>query len=410
MKKATTEIKTPLNPLLVNPLAEFEPLQQVPLIERIGIDRSIVFNFKLLSLDTDHLSTLISKKNKNQYIVVVEDEKSPIELPNGKRIGKLIIQDQFVGKLTIELRKNNLKNSSYINSTLAISVSGENQNNLQNLNADGYRKRIEDIFEHLKDTYKLEINHSSLEVKQLELNTTFFLDERFWKYKYPILMMMRNLPPKRYGKDKNNDSVKFATWYESNMQKQKVNLETALAKNNGNTVDFKCYNKGKHLQDIGEMGELEQDIMRIEYTIRDKEILRAAFGSNSIKNITDENINKLFKKNFNKDVVNRFYEWHKRNHEELLELVTKHRAMNEKWTSGFFRECRQYAEVNGLPVLFDLEDVKSVIKELEPKSNKDPNGNAKNKYRRFLKQAVYEMDLLGNTRRMKEILKKVSDM
>lgn len=61
---------------------------------------------------------------------------------------------------------------------------------------------------------------------------------------------MRNLPPKRYGKNKNNDSVKFATWYESDMQKQKVNLETALAKNNANILDFKCYNKGKHIQDI----------------------------------------------------------------------------------------------------------------------------------------------------------------
>lgn len=94
---------------------------------------------------------------------MVEDEKSPIELPNGKKIGKLIIQDQFVGKLMIVFRKNNLNNSSYVNSTLAISVSGKKQNNLQNLNADGYKKRIEDVFKHLKNTYKVEINHSSLE-------------------------------------------------------------------------------------------------------------------------------------------------------------------------------------------------------------------------------------------------------
>lgn len=402
MRKATTEIKTPLNPLLLNPLAKFEPLQQVPLIERIGIDRSVVFSFRLLELDTEHIYKI--EKNKNCFVELVENDNSPIQLKNGKRIGKLIIKDKFLGKLIVGFRKSNLVGTCFIESTLEMTVSGKNQNNLQNLNAKEYRDRIDEIFKYLKDTYTLEVDYSTLKVKKLELNATFFLDEPYEKYKYPILMMIRNVSPKRFGKNKNNNTIKYATWHEADSKIQQDKLETALVKNS--SIELKIYNKGKHLQDIGELGELEQDIMRVEYTIKDKRILEGAFGSNSIENITDEKINKLFKKYFNRDVVEPFKQWRSKNRKDLVKLVNKHRSQTEKWTGYFFRECRQYAEINGLPILFDIEDMELVIKELEPKGSK----NAKKKFNRLKKKAVYETDLIGNTRRIKEIINAILEM
>ena len=118
---------------------------------------------------------------------------------------------------------------------------------------------------------------------------------------------------------------------------------------------------------------------------------------------------RLFKKYFNRDVVSKYYEWAARNHEELVELVQKHRAEHNKWTGYFFREIRQREAVQGLPTLFDLEDMRKVMRQLEPRTATGRK-NAWKKFTKFKKQAVYETDLEGHTKRIREIIMKVMDM
>ena len=146
--------------------------------------------------------------------------------------------------------------------------------------------------------------------------------------------------------------------------------------------------------------------MRLEYTVKDPRILNSFFGDNFVASLYDERIIGLFKKYFRRDIVEPYRKWAKQNHEVLIELVRKHRAEHDKWTGYFFREVRQREAVYGLPTLFDLEDVRSVFRFLEPKGSK----NAGHKFRKFKKQAVYEQDLIGHTKRIQEIIGKVMDM
>lgn len=188
------------------------------------------------------------------------------------------------------------------------------------------------------------------------------------------------------------------------MQSGEDKLETALVKNS--SVDLKIYNKGKHLKDIEKIDELDRDIMRVEYTIKDKRILHNAFGDNLVTSLTDEKINDLFRKYFNRDIAAPYHQWASKNHKQLVELTRKHREHYQKWTSTFFRECRQYEAVHGLPILFDLNDMQKVFEELEPKSGR----NSTKKFNKFKNQAIYETDLLGNTDRVKEIIAKIESM
>lgn len=376
----------------------------INLIERIGIDRSALFDFQIISVDTKKIEKHVKQgKNGRSYTKIVYDDKSPIELPNGKRIGKLVIKNQYIGKLTVSFERNNLDGEEYVNSSLELMVSSGNHN-LQNLNTIEYQARIIDVFQVLAEEYGVEADYSTIKIKKLELNATFFLNEAYEKYKQPVLLLMRNVPPKRYGTNKGNNAVKYATWHEANIGTSEDKLETALVKNS--SIELKIYNKGKHLKDIGELDELEKDIMRVEYTIKDRRILENAFGDNLVVSLTDEKINALFKKYFNRDVVTRYYQWAADNHRRLVELTKKHRELYQKWTGSFFRECRQYEATNGLPILFDINDMEKVFRELEPKSGR----NAGKKFKKFKKQAIYESDLVGNTARVKEIISKIMDM
>ena len=376
----------------------------INLVERIGIDRSALFDFLIQEVDTEKIENHAKQgKNGKSYTKIVYDDNSPIELPNGKRVGKLVIKDQYIGKLTVSFERNNLNGGEYVNSSLELMVSGGN-NNLQNLNTMEYQARIIDVFQVLAEDYGVIADYSTIKIKKLELNATFYLKEAYEKYKQPILLLMRNVPPKRYGNNKGNNAVKYATWHEANIGTSEDKLETALVKNS--SIELKIYNKGKHLKDIGELDKLDKDIMRVEYTIKDKRILENAFGDNLVVSLTDEKINGLFKKYFNRDVVTRYYQWAAENHKQLVEMTKKHRELYQKWTGSFFRECRQYEATNGLPILFDINDMEKVFRKLEPKSGR----NASKKFNKFKKQAIYETDLVGNTDRVKEIISKIMDM
>ena len=376
----------------------------INLVERIGIDKSALFDFLIQEVDTEKIENHAKQgKNGKSYTKIVYDDNSPIELPNGKRVGKLVIKDQYIGKLTVSFERNNLNGGEYVNSSLELMVSGGN-NNLQNLNTMEYQARIIDVFQVLAEDYGVIADYSTIKIKKLELNATFYLKEAYEKYKQPILLLMRNVPPKRYGNNKGNNAVKYATWHEANIGTSEDKLETALVKNS--SIELKIYNKGKHLKDIGELDKLDKDIMRVEYTIKDKRILENAFGDNLVVSLTDEKINGLFKKYFNRDVVTRYYQWAAENHKQLVDLTKKHRELYQKWTGSFFRECRQYEATNGLPILFDINDMEKVFRELEPKSGR----NAGKKFKKFKKQAIYETDLVGNTARVKEIISKIMDM
>ena len=376
----------------------------INLVERIGIDKSALFDFLIQEVDTEKIENHAKQgKNGKSYTKIVYDDNSPIELPNGKRVGKLVIKDQYIGKLTVSFERNNLNGGEYVNSSLELMVSGGN-NNLQNLNTMEYQARIIDVFQVLAEEYGVIADYSTIKIKKLELNATFYLKEAYEKYKQPILLLMRNVPPKRYGNNKGNNAVKYATWHEANIGTSEDKLETALVKNS--SIELKIYNKGKHLKDIGELDKLDKDIMRVEYTIKDKRILENAFGDNLVVSLTDEKINGLFKKYFNRDVVTRYYQWAAENHRQLVDLTKKHKELYQKWTGSFFRECRQYESTNGLPILFDINDMEKVFRELEPKSGR----NAGKKFKKFKKQAIYETDLVGNTARVKEIISKIMDM
>lgn len=381
-----------------------ENRQDLNLVERIGIDRSVLCNFNVLEVDEKKFKNAAQNQfGEKVYSQIMYDDQSPIKLDDGRGVSKLVIKHSRIGKFMVSFEKNNLLGREYIKSSLELMVS-EDANNVQNLNSVEYQARISNVFKELDEKFGLKIDYSSIRIKKLEINATFFLNEAYEKYRLPILLLIRNVPVKRYGKNKENNAVKYAAWYEANAKLGEEKLETALVKNS--SIELKIYNKGKHLNDLGMIDALDKGLMRVEYTIKDRRILQNAFGDDLVTSLTDQKINSLFRKYFNRDIVVPYQNWVCRNHEHLVNLTKKHRKLYQRWTSTFFRECRQYEELHGLPALFDIEDMKSVFRELEKKSAR----NSARKFAKFKDRAIFEADLFGNTARVKEIISKIEGM
>lgn len=198
------------------------------LTERIGIDRSVLCDFDVTAVDTKQLSKAVAKKG--QYASLINDKRSPIELADGSRIGKLVVKDQRIGKLSVSFERNQLQDGrTYVRSRLELTVSA-GQNNLQNLTSAEYLLRIQEVFDLLEHEYGITADYSGIRIKQLEINATFILNEPYERYRYPILMMIRNVPARRYKSGANN-AVKYASWHESDHKTGKDTLETAIVRN-----------------------------------------------------------------------------------------------------------------------------------------------------------------------------------
>ena len=377
---------------------------QVPLIERVGIDRSIITGFGITAIDIDRFKQGRDESLANASIDIVPDDLTGLhiaEVTTGELIGlkKLTLNAYDVGDLRIAWERNNLSGQQYSHCRLSLNVSNDG-NNLQNLTAREYRNRIAEVFATLEAKYGLYIDHQYTMVKELEVNVTIKLDHEFDDY-YKVLELMKRILPKQ-AYNNGRDKVTTATWEEHDSDAQMTSDKTIYAENSN--LILKIYNKTQHLSDIRALPDQGFDAMRIEYTLWNEKALLNAFGNLSVKAITDKALQALFWRYFYRDVVKPWEKWHKANQKQLAEIMQSHINANERyWLDGFVRECRSYKELhNGYPVLFDVSDCRDVLRVC-----KGSKGLAK-RYERIKAKFEYEQDLYGNVGKYEEILGKVT--
>ena len=123
-----------------------ENRQDLNLVERIGIDRSVLCNFNVLEVDEKKFKNAAQNQfGEKVYSQIMYDDQSPIKLDDGRGVSKLVIKHSRIGKLMVSFEKNNLSGREYIKSSLELMVS-EDANNVQNLNSVEYQARISNVF------------------------------------------------------------------------------------------------------------------------------------------------------------------------------------------------------------------------------------------------------------------------
>ena len=394
------------------------------LIERIGIDKSMITGFILRNIDDD----LFTKKQKEikGTMYYVPNDYSVFKIKDGRRIGELRIDDKDIGNLYMKCTADG--SSGEIRTMSTLNVFTETKNNLQNMNCAEYRRRIMRIFEKLRNEYGVDIdgNLPDLKIRMIEFNATFWLRYKYHAYEQVLSLMERILPERYATGSKQHKRIKVGVYnshylrnfakttyeeYFKDKEKEPLSVKETIYCGNNKSTQIKIYHKLQQLRDTGAVDEKDMptcDAMRVEYTIKDSRILASEcnFNDDRVIALTDDKIAQFFQKNFQRDFVDQYSGWKKWNHRELLERVDYHRKQSDKWATNFIRDVRQYAqEQNGTPLLFDVEDMRSVLKELE---NNNKKGNRK--FVKFRKSLKYETDVVGNNEKAKEIFDKIMNM
>lgn len=372
--------------------------QKKELIERVGIDKTVLTNIKLIDIDLSKFKRMQQESNGKKFAIIEFDDKSPIIIGHQHdgndwmHIKRLQIKDKKVGQLNIEYRKTTLDNQYHVITSMHVNAS--DSNNLQNLDAYGYKQRIKAVVKAYNDLYGIQIDADYAKIKRLELNATFKIQGDFREYIRPLNLLISNVPTSRY-KDNYSNTVKYHTWQE--IKDKNVEIETFLVKNT--STELKIYNKIKQLKDCKYIPQsVPEDIIRVEYTFKDVRVISRQLGD--INNISDIKLLAVFWDNLNRDLIKPYNAWCKHNLKDLKIVLKKHLSANKNdWCSQFYRECRQFEAVNNRPLLLDIGDCQQVLKILKI-------SNPARSYNRLINNADFEQDLIGQKDKIDEIFDK----
>lgn len=374
--------------------------QKKELIERVGIDKTVLTNIKLIDIDLSKFQMQQEQEasNSKKFAIIEFDDKSPIIIghqhdgSDWMHIKRLQIKDKKVGQLNIEYRKTTIDNQYHVITSLHVNAS--DTNNLQNLDAYSYRQRINAVVKAYNDLYGIQIDANYAKIKRLELNATFKLQGDFKEYIRPLSLLISNVPASRY-RDSYSNTVKYHTWQE--IKDKSIEIETFLVKNT--STELKIYNKIKQLKDCKYVQQFApENVIRIEYTFKDNRVINRQLGD--INNISDIKLLAVFWDNLNRDLIKPYNVWCKRNLKDLKIVLKKHLSANKNdWCSQFYRECRQSEAVNNKPLLLDITDCQQALMQIKI-------SNPARSYDRLINNAGFEQDLMGQKNKIDEILDK----
>lgn len=356
------------------------------LIERIGLDRTVLSGFRIISIDFEKLlkcdNAVIDREGKFTYL-----------LNNGESFRWMKIEDRkMFGTLCAGVKKEKYFKIDY--ARIDICIGNSYQSNLQNLTVIEYKQRIKEVFHYLCDVYGVVADMREIRLSEMEINCTFQLKGEFFKYHRVLRLMMFNLP-KSFRKMGQVQNV--------NKKENRLESETFYR---GNTLtEIKLYDKAKQLEDTGHFVDKE-NIIRIEFVLKKPQKIREVFNSALAADLSDKKINEFYYEQFIKLFEKPYQKWEIENGKQLMEMIICHKRKSKRyWKSNLLRECANREQIDQIPVLLDVKHLLIQVKAL------DKDGHYKRVENGILKQCNYnDIYLQDDSDKIKEILDRVHEI
>lgn len=327
-----------------------------------GIDRTTLNGITVKNINTKVLLSAIDYYDRNTLRLEYTTAETPLQINKDNYIKSIFIN--FNGAVVnTNYTRVGFSGSYTVDTRLQLQIN-PNSYNLKPLTVEEYRQRVTDIFTDIEYIFGIEYNYSSAVFTKIELNKTFTIEKEFKSYKTALNLLYSNIPPNRFS----NNELKLATWSSINSSQNTISTETTQVKSTRRTL--KTYDKVKQLIDVlgqnnidERLLELNHKVMRFEYTITDKEILKKHLTTNAVfdEHITDKALKTLFDELIEKDILNPYYKWRKQNTQNLIDLINDCKAVSQHWRLELIRRCRAYDNLHNIPLLVDINDLKGAL-------------------------------------------------
>lgn len=327
-----------------------------------GIDRTTLNGITVKNINTKVLLSAIDSYDRNTIRLEYTTAETPLQINKDNYIKSIFIN--FNGAVVnTKYTRIGFSGSYTVDTKLQLQINS-NSYNLKPLTIEEYRQRVTDIFTDIEYIFGVEYDYSSAVFTKIELNKTFTIEKEFKSYKTALNLLYSNIPPNRFS----SNELKLATWSSINSSQNTISTETMQVKSKRRTL--KTYDKVKQLIDVlgqnnidEKLLELNHKVMRFEYTITDKDILKKHLTTNAVfdEHITDKALKTLFDELIEKDILNPYYKWRKQNTQNLIDLINNCKAVSQHWRLELIRRCRAYDNLHNIPLLVDVNDLKGAL-------------------------------------------------
>ena len=323
----------------------------------VGIDKTKVKGFKVISID-------MKKLKESKRAIYKEDLFGvSIESIDGKMMSfdYLKITDGYIfNTLTLGVKRNNGVLNAY--SFIEIHISADNDNrNLKPFTINEYHEYIKKLKIYIEKEYGLIIDFSQAKFEQIEINITSKMNLNFEEYEY-LLNQMVLLVPKRYS---------ISSYMDKNRRVRQFNFFNK-------SVQARIYDKSHQLKQVHGI-ELDDDYMRIEYTLNKPSKIKSVLKSEYVYGICDEEIKEWITKQIEKDLISPIQKHIKKANNFLRELAREEIESDpKKWTRNFLNRAMASKDntSNGkLPIVTDIKQIISIIENLTHRSNRKRTNN-----------------------------------
>ena len=315
---------------------------------------------------------------------------------SGQTFNKLLIEnDGVINKLIAGSKIIGNKRVDYCNLETTIKPTGTG--NLICYTVEDYLGRLIEIQEHLEKTYGIIADFSDINIKEVEINRTFKLEENFENYHRVLNLIMTNLP--QYLKNQ----MDYKKVMNGNSEYQTYYATSKTTNKSKRYLLFKIYNKTKAIENII---LLTDSYMRVEFRLVGAEKVKKALGTNKFAELTDKIINNYFDEQIDKLIKKPFEKWQKDRNKYLVGLMKKERERDIRhWQSNVLRILQNEEIAQKRPVLLDIEELIPLVNQLDLKPNR--RCDVKSNFREQSKK--YETVFCNSDHlKMKEIIEKLT--
>lgn len=307
-----------------------------------GIDKSVIKPI-LLTFDYNKLANNTNKVLDTTGITMPIVDHSTGEVIE---VSNIVVNDGFVFK---DLKSGvNITNNNLIRyCKLDLSRMGMDDNNLIPYNMATYKKHAENTAQYIYDRYGIELDLNDLKGEIIELNTNIILDRPFESYDHILETISKKCVG---GKHRFKAQI-------TKGENGKIETVTLFNKTN---ISLKIYNKKLQLEEVKHQ-HINQEIMRVELTLKRQEVIEELFGTCYIGGFTDDKINDVFLMFVKKNVFDKLDNYIEKTDIELRRILKAEKKRDmKKWKRNFFLKADNLA--------FDVQQMLDLIKAESPKN------------------------------------------
>lgn len=231
---------------------------------------TLIDKIKLSNISVESICDMKNLREKG--VLSCDTGKMKYVTESGQEFSWLCIKDDKIDKYGAKCDGLHQRNQT----TMELSVKDDVMGNFICRSVNEVWEQIIESQGHLLEKYGIVTNADDPTVNYIEINRTFPVNGRFEDYKRALILMMSRLP-KRKGVQ-----IDF-----KNVSAEGYEINEYVASNKSSAI--KIYNKSMQMQ-----LKLDADYMRVEITLKKSKVVKEAFGSNRLEDLTDKKIDDYF--------------------------------------------------------------------------------------------------------------------